>query len=246
VFRDIVPPGTLAADLYRAGYFPAIELTRRTADRLAAEYARSLDALTRDAPSDLNRELETAEQELTRLALLLRPAMRSWTLAVERWHRGRWRGAALAASGVDLSTLLGPEDVASTLETVLERNIGLVKDVAAQARQRMATAVYDGLRTRAPARDVAKQLREAADLGKARSVRIASDQLTKVTSALASERRQQAGVDEWEWVHSRKAHPREDHQARNGKVYSDANAPADLPGRLPFCGCRERAVLRFD
>lgn len=43
-----------------------------------------------------------------------------------------------------------------------------------------------------------------------------------------------------------KLHPRLDHQARNGKEYTDATAPQDLPGRLPFCGCGSQAVVKFD
>ena len=82
--------------------------------------------------------------------------------------------------------------------------------------------------------------------GRARSQRIASDQLTKLNSSLASERRRQAGLDEWEWKSSHKLHFRPEHAARDGKVYSDATAPNDLPGQLPFCGCRELAVLNFD
>lgn len=259
IFRDIVPPATLATDLYRAVYLPAVALAQRTADRLAAEYERSLDQLTRDAPSDLNQALEEAEQQAIRLVLLLRPALRAWTLAIERWQRGKWTGAALAATGVDLTTMLGPEDVRDTLDAVLERNLGLVRDVSAQARQRMSTAVYEGLRARTPARDVAKQLREATEMGRARSVRIASDQLTKLTSELADERRRQAGIDRFEWVHSRKKHPREEHRARNGKVYAETAAGADpakgvlapppredWPGRAPFCGCRSRAVVDFE
>jgi hypothetical protein len=244
--RDVVPPAVLATDLYRAVYAPVVEQWARAAERLAAEYARTLAAMTTDAPADLGTTLEQAEAELSRLILLLRPAMRVWTLRVEAWQRGKWVGAALAASGVNLATLLGPGDVQDTLEALIERNVGLVRDVGEQARQRMASAVFEGLRARTPAREVAAQLREASAMSRRRSVNIASDQLTKATSALADERRRQAGIDEWEWVHSRKAHPRSEHVARNGKVYSDTSPPPTMPGQEPFCGCRQRAVLRFD
>lgn len=163
----------------------------------------------------------------------------------------------MSASGVDLSTMLGPDDMRETLEATVERNVSLVKDVGAQARQRMASAVFEGLRNRIPARDVAAQLREATAMSRRRSVAIASDQLSKITSSLADERRRQAGIDTWEWRHSRKLRPREVHKARDGKVYADTATgadpkrgvlppPEDRPGQLPWCGCRALARIDFD
>lgn len=245
-FRDIVPPSTLATELYQAGYAPLLTVWTRYAARIAAEYERSLSVLTTDSADDLDRLLDEAESEVLRLLLALRPAMRDWTLRVERWYRGKWRGAVLTATGVDVETLLGPADVAQTLDQVLSWNVSLVRDVSAQARSRISAAVFDGLRNRTPAREVARSIREATGMARDRSVRIASDQLTKLTSSLASERRREAGIDTWEWRHSQKRHPRADHQARNGKRYTDATAPEDKPGQLPFCGCRELAVLEFD
>lgn len=244
--RDIVPPATLATNLYLSSFKPIIDLWTRITPRIAAEYERSLSSLTTDAPSDLSNILDEAEAELTRLLLVLRPALRNWLVQVERWQRGKWIGAVLAASGVDLTTLIGPEDARETLDMVLERNVGLIKDISAQARQRISTAVFEGLRARSPARDVGKAIVEATGMAKRRAVNVAADQLTKTTSALASERRRQAGLDKWEWRSSHKLHFRPEHAARDGKVYSDEDAPADLPGQLPYCGCRERAVLSFE
>lgn len=244
--RDIVPPATLATNLYQSAYAPLIAMWRRYAERINAEYERSLAALTTDAPADVNLTLAAVEAELQRLLLTLTPALRTWVLSVENWQRGKWRGAVLAATGVDLGTLIGPADVQQTLEQILEWNTNLVVDVSQQTRQRISNAVFAGLTNRTPAREVAKQISEATGMARDRSLRIASDQLTKLTSNLASERRRQAGIDSWEWRSSHKRHFRPEHAARDGKVYTDETAPDDKPGQLPYCGCRERAVLVFD
>lgn len=244
--RDIVSPSVLATDLYQAGYAQMVTVWGAAADRVLAEYERTLSTLTTDAPADIQSILEQAEGELSRLFLLLKPRLTNWAFRVEKWQRGKWIGAVLAASKVDLSTMLGPEDARDTLGTAIERNVALVKDVSSQARGRISEAVFRGLTERRPARDVAVDVRAAVSMAKDRSVRIASDQLTKVTAALASERRREAGLDSWAWVSSHKKHFRPAHAARDGKVYTDKTAPEDLPGRLPFCGCRERAVIRFD
>jgi uncharacterized protein with gpF-like domain len=56
----------------------------------------------------------------------------------------------------------------------------------------------------------------------------------------------QAGIDDWDWMHSGKLHPRAEHKARHRKRYSFSNPPADMPGEKPFCGCRKLAVVEFD
>lgn len=261
-FRDIKPPATFASDLFAAVYAPAVAIWTRRTDAILAEYERSLSALTTDAASDINGELDQAENEFLRLVLSLRAAMGEWSLRLERWQRGRWIGAALAASDVDLSTMLTVNDVQQPLESAIEWNVSLVKDVSAQARQRIGTAVFDGLRNRTPAREVAAKVREATGMARDRSVRIASDQLSKLTAALNTERRAQAGLSVYEWKHSRKAHPRVRHEERDGNLYSSDPAmigrvvegktvaqevePSDRPSRPPFCGCRELACIIWD
>jgi uncharacterized protein with gpF-like domain len=112
--------------------------------------------------------------------------------------------------------------------------------------------VFRGLRNRSNPDDVAKEIYEATGMARRRARNIAADQLVKITSSLGEERRRQAGVSTWEWVHSSKLHPRERHLERNGKRYDDdatsgdAKPPEDRPGQLPFCGCTERAVLSLD
>ena len=259
--RDIRPPSTLASNLYRTAYADVVEVWQVAAGLLANEYARTLSSLTTDAPTDLTSIIETAERRASSIYLLLTPALERWTLFVERWHRQKWTAAILSAVRVDLTTMLGANDVRTTLETAIANNVALVRSVSDEARTKMSQAVFEGLRNRTPARDVAKRLREVADMGRARSIRVAGDQLAKLTSSLADERRRQVGLSEWRWKHSGKRHPRENHRARDGKIYSDdpkmvgktvkgqridaPPPPGDRPGQLPYCGCRSLSVLNI-
>lgn len=268
VIRDIVPPATLATDLYRSCYSPIVVVWVDAVERIAMAYERAIEAsaslsdnaievggsctpnagsvrLT-DSPADLLARLNEAQSDAERLYITLDAALRDWALRVERWHRTRWRGAVLAGTGIDLTTMLGAADVRQSVDATIAWNTSLIRDVSEQARKRMADAVFAGVRERRPAREVAAQLREAAAMSRRRSVGIASDQMTKLTSSLAAERRRQAGIETWRWRHSGKLHPRADHKARDGREYTDGDAPKDLPGQLPYCGCREQAVVRFD
>lgn len=243
--RDIRPPATLATSLYRSVYLPMIQAWERGLEPILAEYERTLTRMTTDSPADVQANLETVSAEIERLVLLLTPTLRDWALRVERFHRGKWRGNVLSATGVDLTTLIGPEDVAEPLEAVISRNAGLVKDISAQAHGRIADSVFRGLTNRTPARDVARELRDAVGLARDRALRVASDQLTKATSALDGERMRQAGIEAWLWRHSGKLHYRPEHKARDGKRYTFTDPPADTPGQLPYCGCRKQAVVEF-
>ena len=262
VLREIAPPATMATSLYRAVYRPIVLAWEGAIPRILAEYERSLAEMVTDSPADLSALLDGLAEELRRLVLDLTPSLREFVLRVETWTRGRWRGAVLSATGIDLGTLLGPLDARITVETAIERNVALVRDVSDQARGRIADAVFRGLNQRRPARDVAKDIREAVDMGRRRAVRIASHQLSSVSAELADERRREAGLDVWKWRHSGKLHPRPHHKARDGKLYSENSArvgteiegqtvltppePDDWPGRPPFCGCRSQSVMVFD
>ena len=246
VIRDIAPPATLAGDLFRAVYLPVVKAWEEGLPRILTEYDRALAEITTDSAASVEAAITGMDRELSRLLLILTPRLREWAVRVEAWHRGKWRGAVLSATGVDLLTLIGPSDAQQTVEATIAWNTSLVKDVSDQARQRIGNAVFSGLRERKPAREVAKEVREAVVMSRRRSIGIASDQLSKLASSLASERRREAGIDTWKWRHSGKLHPRPEHQARDGKEYTDETAPADKPGQLPYCGCREQAVVRLD
>lgn len=130
VIRDTPLPAMLATDLFQSSYRPVLALIERYAVLANAEYARSLSALITDSGDDLTNIFERMGQELASLVLLLRPAMRDWTIKLERQSRRRWSAAVLAATNVSLDTLLGPEDVAVPLETALNWNVSLVRDVS--------------------------------------------------------------------------------------------------------------------
>lgn len=258
----IATPQMLAIDLYQSCYRPIIDLWKNAAPRIVSEYERTIATMTADSPADVQNEIDEAANEALRLYLTLTPSLRNWTFRVEQIIRNRWRGAILSATGVDLGTLLGPQDVRDTLEAYLNWNADLIRDVSDEIKKRVADRVFSGLTQRKPVREVAKEINEAVGLGRKRSQRIAQDQLSKISTSLADERRREAGIDTWAWVHSQKKHPRKEHQARDGNIYADVPGlvgkkvgdkvvmtppeRGDRPGQAPYCGCRSRSVLIWD
>lgn len=254
--RPIVAPAVRASDLF-AIYTPIIAAWQAALPAIEAEYERTLSAMTTDAPADLAVQIGQAEIEGATIMLTVRARLARWAEIVERWQRARWRANVIVATRIDLGTLIGPGDVRETLETVIERNVGLIRSVSDDTRKRVGDAVFRGLQNRTPARDLARELREAVAMERRRALRVASDQTVKITAALNEERRRQAGISAFQWVHSGKLHPREEHRARDGNLYSEEWAqagseyegktvrtpPNDMPSQLPFCGCTSKAVL---
>ncbi len=239
--REIAPPATMATDLFRACYLPVLLTVTARTDRIIAAYERALATLTHDSPADVTAELDDMKAELDRLVLLLAPRLRDWAVRVERWQRGKWRGAALSATGVDLETMIGPEDVRQSLEAAIAWNTSLIKDVGDQARQRIAAAVFAGLQQRRPAVDVARDIREAVAMSRRRSINIAADQLSKLSSALDGERMQQAGIEQFLYRHSGKLHPRSWHKARTSWRRGSRSA-AGTSSRPTICRGFRRSV----
>lgn len=262
VLGEVAAPQMLATDLYNSIYRPIIQLWTDAAKPIVDEYARTLAQMTTDSPADLQGQIDAAESAATRLALTLTPSLRRWAVMVERAVRTRWTRQVFSATSVDLSTRLSVFDVEDTLQNYIAWNVDLVSDVSAQTKKRISDAVFSGLNERRPAREVAKQISEAVGMGRKRALRIASDQLSKLSASLADQRRIEAGISVWEWRHSGKLHPRKPHLARDGLYYSDVpanvgksvggkvvNAPperGDRPGQPPYCGCRARSVLVYD
>jgi hypothetical protein len=259
VLRPILPTLALASDLYAACYRPLVSAITASIPSIVAAYERGLpirDGLVTDSTDQAQQETASLGDQLQRIVMTLVPALRSWTARVDRWHRNQWRGAALNATGVDLDLVLMGSGTPTSVAETIAWNTALMKDVSAQAQQKISSAVFAAFQARKPAADLASDLRDIAGFSRRRSLGIASDQLSKLSAALDTERMSDAGIEEFRYHHSLKKHPRKWHQARDGRYYElksgkevggdDVIEPGDMPGAPPWCGCRKQAVLRLD
>lgn len=249
--RKIEPRAMHATNLYQSVYAPVIDIWNTAIARILDEYGRSIDML-QDSPSDIGTALQSTEDRVNGLMLTLQLRLDQWASAVEVVHRSAWRGAVLTATGVDIGTLIGPADMRETIQGLIQRNVGLIRDVNTSTRNKLTQVVFDGFQQRTPVREISKRMREVTDFSRKRALRIAADQNVKLSSALNEERRREAGISKWKWVHSGKLHYRPEHKARNGKIYDDnaknggMKPPADRPGQEPGCGCTSQSVVSLD
>lgn len=251
-FRPIMPTQAQAADLYARCYRPIITLLTARLPELTAAYERSLpmrDGVFHDAAADdVQSVLSSIGDALNRLILTLAPGLELWARSIERNHRERWRSAVLTATGIDTGTLLLAGGEPTTVQQTIDWNVALMRDVSAQAQARMSAAVFQAFQARVPAATLAKDIRSIVSMGRSRSLRIASDQLRRMSATLDRERQNEAGITRFKWKHSAKLHPRPEHVAHDGKIYSWDDLPLlggkpDYPGLAIACGCRSQAVL---
>lgn len=242
-------PATLASDLYASVYASIIREWTAGLPAIIAAYERSYSELTTDAAPELSGVVVSVEAGISQLMVTLRLRLERWAAIVEAAHRRRWASAIKRATGLDVTAMMGVGDMRAPMSTLVERNVALVRSVSDQTRDRINDAVLRGLSERKVPREVAADIREAVGMARARSLRIASDQTSKISETMNEERRTQAGLSMWEWVSSGKVHARVDHASRNGKRYDDEatsgqyKPPADRPAQLINCGCTSRAVL---
>jgi uncharacterized protein with gpF-like domain len=253
--RPILPTVAHAQDLALI-YLDVARIWTDATPMIMAGYS----GMTTDSAAENQAAIDAAQDQVARLVLAFGARVREWAVRVEKWHRQKWADAVYSATDVQLGAVLTGSPVAETVDEFVARNVALIKDVSAQAQGRIADAVFRGYQERTPARDVAKSIREATGMARDRSVRIASDQNTKLSAALDRERQLEAGLTLGRWRHSSKKHPRKAHVARDGKVYDlktgkqrnpdgtamdggDQIESGDWPGQPPFCGCRMSAYL---
>lgn len=242
VLREIVPTKAQSHELAKI-YLRVIRFWRDGAASLLATYNPS--PLTLDSPDETEATLAgLTAVEATIVAAASRD-IEEWIERVVRWHNVKWRSNVESATGISVESLIQNEAIREDLLAALRQNVALITNVSEQARERIAGIVWRGWTNRTSRAEVAREINKALGLGRRRSLLISSDQATKLTAVLTRDRSIEAGIDEFEWVHSKKLHPRLEHVARNGKIYkwTDKRIAGDLPGMAVYCGCAGRPVL---
>lgn len=235
------------ADELAAIYIRVVRLWRDSAARILAEYDPPNPNVLRDTQDGIDAEIAATTTTANTVIVSLTVDVEGWINRLARWHRNRWADSVRSKTGVTIDQFLTSRAVAVELKASLKWNIALIRNVSDQVRDRIANIVWAGWRAGTPRKEIAKQINEAVGLGVKRSRRIAADQATKLAADLDRARMLEAGIEDWAWKHSGKTHFRPEHKARDGKEYNwITSRPGDLPGQLPYCGCKARAILKLD
>lgn len=191
------------------------------------------DAARADAPP-----LRSVASLLTRANPVARSAFdrmaRAVTLSTDRGLRE-----------FSVATLASDKPLAKALAKAQRANVDLVKDVATQVRDQIASvlAEHPGVRWE----DVAPKIQERVNVGESRAELIARDQVLTTNGEIVAIRQKAAGVKSYIWSTSLDERVREDHEEREGQEFEWSDPPEDgNPGDPILCRCVAIPVLPED
>jgi uncharacterized protein with gpF-like domain len=164
---------------------------------------------------------------------------------------------SLSTAGIEQPVIKYSENVANTLQAAQDFNNTLITGIQAEVHEKIYNSVMLSLTSPNPEEQgqsgIEASLREIGGFAKDRSKLIARDQTSKLYSALADERMEQNGVDEFEWMHSSAGKvPRQSHVDKDGMIFK-INDPRLWEGKMSDqgppgwainCRCRRRPIIR--
>jgi hypothetical protein len=192
--------------------------------------------------------IDAIAAEIQRLVILLTPDLRQWALSVERVQRGKFVSSVLSATDVDLDTILTAGDVEDTVAARSNWNVSLIRDVSDELRRRIANA-SSPVSAAGSAAEIAREIRDAIGMARARARRIAGDQTVKLGERLNQARQEQAGLTHFKWRHSAsvtRASGTRRATARSIRGRAAASPQTTCPECRPFCGCTAQGVVVFE
>ncbi len=164
---------------------------------------------------------------------------------------------SLSTAGIEQPVIKYSENVANTLQAAQDFNNTLITGIQAEVHEKIYNSVMLSLTSPNPEEQgqsgIEAALKEIGGFTKARTKLIARDQTSKLYSALADERMEQNGVDEFEWMHSSAGKvPRQSHVDKDGMIFKindprlweGKKSDQGPPGWAINCRCRRRPIIR--
>jgi SPP1 gp7 family putative phage head morphogenesis protein len=130
------------------------------------------------------------------------------------------------------------------INSFVERNAALIKDIPEQSISRIETKIRIGVERGDSLAKLTSEIQDELKIAKNRAKLIARDQTNKFIGKLTELRQSSLGVTEYVWSTSRDERVRPAHRARDGKVFKWSDPPSDgHPGEPIQCRCRAIPVL---
>lgn len=132
----------------------------------------------------------------------------------------------------------------SQVDSFVERNAALIKDVPEQSAARIETKLRTGIERGDSIAKLTAEVQAELKIARNRAKLIARDQTNKFIGKLTELRQTSVGVTEYVWSTSQDERVRSEHAARNGRMFKWSDPPFDgHPGEPIQCRCRAIPVL---
>lgn len=225
-----------AMDLVRDLLVPELERWAEQASKIA-----TTDANEKDLGDVMNEVEDAFFEKWTRqkLAKLVQPIAKT----TEQWSRNQTNNQLRPSVGVDVFT--GHEAwLDPAMREFTRENVALIKSVPSQFFGELEKTIARELADGARFEKLADIIEERYGVAQSRAELIARDQVGKFNADLDRVRQQQLGITRYVWRTSQDERVRDEHAAREGKVFEWSNPPEDgHPGQSIQCRCSAESVI---
>lgn len=158
------------------------------------------------------------------------------------------------AGGMTLKAGVNNPVLENIYKASVAENVALIKSIPSEYLGKVQGSVMRSITTGNGLQDLVPALEKYDGQTERRATNIALDQTRKAYNSTNKGRMQAIGVKKFQWHHSGGGtHPREDHEAMDGMVYSfddlpvidEATGEQGIPGQAPNCRCTMSPVFDF-
>lgn len=165
--------------------------------------------------------------------------------SLDRYNKNNAGQVNAQLSGVaGLKFDLNSKSVQKLVRKSINENVDLVKSVNVRARAQIRAIMNEAYVKQTATETVKTLLIRRLQVSENHAALIARDQGNKFFGALTTARHTDAGVTRYVWVTSNDERVREEHEERNGEIFSYDDPPEDgNPGQPIQCRCTASPVL---
>lgn len=231
------------------------KLMRLFKTTLAKEYFAqdaSLSSQARILTNALNEKFNAL------FASLAKPIAEKVVTEAERSSATSLKSSLKALSGgLSIDTKSISAQTIEVLQASTTENVALIKSISQQYLSGVQQAVMRSITGTEGLNDLIPYLQKSKEITYGRAKMIAYDQTRKAYNSINRSKMDDLRIKKFEWLHSGGSnHPRKDHIAMSGNIYSLDNPPIigtmygeeikGFPGDLPNCRCRMLPIITFE
>ena len=178
-----------------------------------------------------------------------------WFKNSNDYSKRAFKDAFNKATGINISIHYNKQ-YDDLLKVFLEKNAGLVQNLANQSINSIQNIIYDGMVNGLRPESLRKNLMNTLDISSKRAKFIARDQSAKLNASLNQIKQKEAGIEFFEWItveDERVSTGKGGHKQLHGKIYKwgdvsnypviDSAGNRGVPSQRPNCRCVARAVI---
>jgi SPP1 gp7 family putative phage head morphogenesis protein len=156
--------------------------------------------------------------------------------------------------GLTLKTNFIPAGLKEVVKSSVSENVSLIKSIPEKYFTDITGSVMRSITAGAGVKDLVDTMKKYYGETDRRAKNVALDQTRKAYNSINKQRMMAAGYTKFKWLHSGGGqHPRKDHIAMSGNVYSFDDLPVidqrtgerGIPGQAINCGCTMQPVYEF-